>query len=473
MTSNQKRGFRLPWGTERGSEDGAGAATLDRPEAGVDATDDIGTGPFRPATDQPSTSSEAAMIDSDAPTTESAEAPPAVDADASSGWPTTDRRGAAGTTTTSDGRPPIRVDGQQRPARRDNPLVAGLVKAMREAAIASRAETTAKLQAEATSRVEAIRGRATTETAELRKRADDDVSEIRDWSKLELARIRQQTEDRIEARKTELTGELERHATTVEHLVDQVQTTVSAFEADMDQFFEQLLAENDPARLAGLAERAPEPPDLVGEAPSAMDANAAMDAAAMDAGTATEAGVTVVASETADATDAPEAVELTNNYWAMPEPAGAATGAADAGTEPPTEPAAILQADAAAEAEAEASQGLDPHAIEAWPTVAPAANRAEPAGATSDVNGPDSTRLFVHGLTSVAQISSFKGGLAAVHGVRSVSVSSGERGVFIFTVSHDPGVDLDSGVAGLSSFTARVTDATDDGFTVAVGENGK
>ena len=57
-----------------------------------------------------------------------------------------------------------------------------------------------------------------------------------------------------------------------------------------------------------------------------------------------------------------------------------------------------------------------------------------------------------------------------MRGVRSVSVSSGERGVFIFTVSHDPGVDLDSGVAGLSAFTARVTDATDDGFTVSVGE---
>ena len=89
---------------------------------------------------------------------------------------------------------------------------------------------------------------------------------------------------------------------------------------------------------------------------------------------------------------------------------------------------------------------------------------------STEANGPDSTRLFVHGLTSVAQISSFKGGLAAVRGVRSVSVSSGERGVFIFTVSHDPGVDLDSGVAGLSAFTARVTDATDDGFTVSVGE---
>src|SRR5262245_203747 len=185
MSNNEKRGFRLPWGGERSPEDGAGAATLERLDATADTTDDIGTGPFRLATDQPDTSSEAAMIDSEASMTESAAAPPASDADAPSGWPTTDRRGANATTTDVE-RPQIYVDGAVRPARRDNPLVAGLVKAMREAAVASRAETTARLQAEATARVETIRTNATSESAELKKRADDDVAEIRDWSKTEL-----------------------------------------------------------------------------------------------------------------------------------------------------------------------------------------------------------------------------------------------------------------------------------------------
>src|SRR5262245_47903186 len=154
MSNNEKRGFRLPWGGERSPEDGAGAATLERLDAAADTSDDIGTGLFRLATDQPDTSSEAAMIDSEASTTESAEAPPAVDADARSGWPTTDNRTAAAATASE--RPAIRVDGDTRPARRDNPLVAGLVKAMREAAVASRAETTTRLQGEATARVEAI-----------------------------------------------------------------------------------------------------------------------------------------------------------------------------------------------------------------------------------------------------------------------------------------------------------------------------
>jgi hypothetical protein len=288
--------------------------------------------------------------------------------------------------------------------RRDNPLVAGLVKAMREAAIASRAETTARLQAEATTRTELIRARATTEAAQLRKRADDDVAAIREWSKTEIARIRQETDDRIEARKTELNGETERHAGTVDRLVDEVQTTVSVFEADMDRFFKRLLAEEDPARLATLAEQAPDPPDLRGDGPPAVEDNA-------------------------------------------------------------------LAADAAAEAEAEATEGLEELSVDSWPAaVVAAAQRGDAPVTAADANGPDSTRLLVNGLTSVAGISAFKGALAQLAGVHSVSVSSGEPGVFVFAVSHAPGVDLDSGIAGLSGFSARITDATDDGFTVVAHE---
>jgi hypothetical protein len=471
MSSNQKRGFRLPWG-DRSSDDGADTATLERLDAPEDGDGDaVGEGPFRlaeaaptttteavpAATDPHGTSPEAEMIDSDASTTESAAAPTAAPV-AMEAWPTTDRRGSSEPAPVPP--PPIRVDPPLRAARRDNPLVAGLVKAMREAAVASRAETTARLQDEANTRVEGIRTRATTEAAELHKRADDDVAAIREWSKAEIARVKQETDDRIEARKSELSAEVERHAEAVERLVEQVQTTVTAFEADMDRFFEQLLAESDPARLATLAEQAPEPPDLDGEAPSAMAMATAVD---MRAGQ-TEADQTDGDDDAtvADVRDADETVDADTAPMAVPDvddvdvPEG-------------------LHADAAAEAEAEASEGLDTHAINEWPTVVPAvAQRQESAAApAADPNGPDSTRLLVHGLTSVAQISGFKGGLAALHGVRSVSVSSGERGVFIFTVSHDPGVDLDSGVASLSGFGASITDANDDGFTVAVGDGAR
>jgi hypothetical protein len=414
MSSTQKRGFRLPWGTERPDEGDAGldSATIDA-RTGV-VGDDVGEGPSRhadeahdmttdaapAAADAPGKTSEAAMFEAEGRNNEPTGAPLDEAGRDGGAWPTADRRGED-RPFRSD--PP--ADAERRLPRRDNPLVAGLVKAMREAAIASRSETTARLSEEAAARIEAIRARATTEAAGLRKRLDEDVSAIREWSKAEMARVRQQTDDRIEARKAELAGETERHAASVDRLVDEVQTTVAAFEADMERFFTSLLAETDPARLATLAEQAPDPPDLRGDGPAATDL--------MD----------------------------------EPEPG--------------------LRADAAAEAEAEASKGLDASAGEAWSTPAPTAPRQdEPVPTTKDANGPDATRLLVSGLTSVAGISAFKGALAQLAGVHSVSVSSGEKGVFVFSVNHDPGVDLDSGVASLAGFAAHITDATNDGFTV-------
>jgi hypothetical protein len=407
MSSMQKRGFRLPWGAERGPEADAALEQLDganNPTSDA-ARDDLGEGPFHlaggtqpptdavpAASDVPEDTAEAAMMDAENHSTPLPEAPAEADAN----WPAVDRRSAE--------RPFVRPEPGPRMPRRDNPLVAGLVKAMREAAIASREETTARLQAEATARVDAIRARATTESTALRKRADDDVIVIREWSKTEIARIRQETDDKIEARKGELGTETERHAASVSRLVDEVQTTVSVFEADMDRFFKRLLAEDDPARLATLAEQAPDPPDLRGDGPPAVDDDA-------------------------------------------------------------------LEASAAATAEAEATEGLEDLSVESWPAaVLAGAHRSETPTVTSDANGPEATRLLVSGLTSVAGISAFKGALGQLPGVRSVSVSSGEPGMFVFAVGHDAGVDLDAGVASLAGFSARITDATDDGFTVLAHE---
>ena len=188
MSSTQKRGFRLPWAGERpegATADSLDPATLEARTGGV--REELGEGPFRlaadaqdpptdaapAATDVPDKTPEAAMMDADANPTESAAAPP-EDAAASNGaWPTSDRRSADRPFAE---RTQARAGAEPHVPRRDNPLVAGLVKAMREAAIASREETTARLAAEASARIEAIRARATTEATGLRKHADDDVS---------------------------------------------------------------------------------------------------------------------------------------------------------------------------------------------------------------------------------------------------------------------------------------------------------
>ena len=444
MSSQQKRRFGLPWGTDRAPDgDATAAATLDPaspdPTNGVDS-DDLGEGPFgfagasplptteeAPASsDVPEDTAEAAMIDTQAQTQSPTDPP-------DGGWPDVDRRTSPQHAADDDlavARPPIHATGDTssaaaRPARRDNPLVAGLVKAMREAAVASRDDTIARLQADAETRVTSIRSRATSEAAELKQRAETDISEIRDWSKAEIARIREQTETRIEARKTDLAGETDRHAASVERLVQDVQSVVSTFEADMDSFFQRLLAEEDPARLAALAEQAPDAPDLSGDGPAAIDL---LDAVAADA-------PTEAAPESIDQSLAPDA----------------------------------LEADAAQAAEVEASEGLDMGQSTEWPAAVLAASRRDDV---LDATNPDdgATRLLVSGLGSVAGISALKGALGQLPGVHTVSVSSGERGQFVFAITHDPGVDLASGVAGLPGFAARITDATDDGITVVAHE---
>jgi hypothetical protein len=414
MSSQQKRGFRLPWGADNASDGSApGATTLDRSETdsttGVDGDALMDEAPA--SSDVPEDTAEAAMIDTQAQIESATETPTG----ASGAWPEVDRRNATAHTDDGDrapARPPMHVAGAApRPGRRDNPLVAGLVKAMREAAIASRDETLSRLQADAGTRVESIRTRATSESAELRKRAEDDITGIREWSKAEIARIRQETEERIEARRTELSGETERHATSVERLVADVQSIVETFKTDMEGFFEQLLKEDDPARLAALAEQAPDAPDLSGDGPAALDM------------LAEEALVT-----------------------------------------------ASLEADAAAAAEVAATEGLDMGAGTEWPaSVLAAASQRDDAVAEPAMDD-GATRLLVSGLGSVAGISALKGALGQIPGVHAVSVSSGEQGEFVFAINHDPGVDLASAIAALPGFAARITDATAEGITVVAHE---
>ncbi len=536
MSSQQKRGFRLPWAADRSDEDAAGAATLEADSAdpttpaqiGNGEGGDLGEGPFHfadaatpdastdaspEAADVPETAAEAGMLNTESAMTDSATSD-AADAAATS---TTDddtwaalRRQAA---EAADAQPETDDDTFQAvtpdpsasaeekpepaaktgtrgsgkveakpPTSRSNPLVAGLVKAMREAALASRAETTTRLQAEASARVEAIRTEATEESAALRKRVDEDIAGIRDWSKGEMARIRQETEAKIEARRAEAVDESEQYTASVEKLVAQVQGRVDAYEADMDSFFERLLAENDPSALAGLAGQAPDAPDLTAEVldqPEAVEtpttsewddvAWGAIDGdiliGASDATTETEAETTSDTEPTGEADTTAEA-DSSSETEATAEPDTETTAA----SEPVAE--AGLEAEAAAEAEAASTEGLDVSPDGVWPTsVLAAARRTLHTGdADFQAAGVANTRLLVNGLTSVAGISAFKGALGQLPGVRSVSVSSGEPGVFIFTVVHTPETDLQDGIAGLTAFSARVTDADGDSLTVVAQE---
>ena len=470
MSGQQKKGFRLPWAAEQsGSDETSAAATIDPgtlDSAPAAVGDDLGDGPFHRAEAEPAMTTDAApaasnvsdvnaeaeMIDTDSMQDRSER----VSADGA--WPTMDRSAESAQAEASAGQdgvaaeavsePPVAVEAAKS-GKRENPLVAGLVKAMREAAIASRAETTTRLQAEAASRIEAIRAESTDEAAALRKRVDDDIAAIREWSKVEMARIKAETEHRIEERRADAINESQRHLDAVEQLAAQVQSTVAAYEADTERFFQQLLAETDPARLAAFAEQAPEPPDLTGDLPKPT-------------------GWTARTDSDADASDSDEAL--------APEASTAETrGVEPELDQPATEPAAAqageaLQADAAAEAEAAATEGLDLSTADTWPaSVIAAARRADEAAQSSDERGA-SSKVLVSGLTSVAGISAFKGAIGGLPGVRTVSVSTGERGVFVYTVNHEPETDIAAAIGDLSAFAVQVTEATDDSVSVTAHE---
>ncbi|NJD28527.1 MAG: hypothetical protein FIA92_09545 [Chloroflexi bacterium] len=340
-------------------------------------------------------------------------------------WPVSDRVEAP---VHQDDTPPAPVAAPRATARRENPLVAGLVKAMREAAQASRAESIEALRSESTAQVEAIRAGATDGAEGLRKQADDDIAGIREWAKAEIARIRQESEQRIVDRRDSLEGELEAHAGAVDAQVAEVETAVADYESEMEEFFERLLAEEDPAKLAALAERAPEPP-ILSELPAVQ--------------------------RTRLATQLP------------PEPApetAPPTDVADDGPDAPTAEALGQEAAAAAEAEAFEALGLPDQDADA-----PATDGAEahdPESGEGDVVSSGTARLIVRGLTTVAGISAFKGALGQVAGVRAVSVMAGEPGTFVFTITHDSSADLRTALPQLDGFDAEIT--SDDGDSMQV-----
>ena len=127
---------------------------------------------------------------------------------------------------------------------------------------------------------------------------------------------------------------------------------------------------------------------------------------------------------------------------------------------------------AAAEAEAGSFSAEVTTDDQEIPTIPEDALAARLAGlvASEEPDAPSeaaSTRVVVTGLVSVASIAGFKRNLSRVSGVRSVGVSSGPDGEFVFAVNHDPGLDLTDGIATLPGFSARVTNEALGELTVA------
>ena len=402
--TDTKPGFRLPWTAERTESDAPPEDQTSEPRAAADP----------PAVEETETprmidAADAAVPDAAVPDT--AEPDTAV------------------------------VTGGRRPTK----FMAELSRAMQAAAETARIETIARFEAEAKSVVEEIHAASAVEAANVRRQADDDVASVREWSKAEIARIREETEARIVLRKTALDGETEAHAGVVQARIERVGATVSDYETQMTTFIARLMAEEDPTRIATMAEMMPDPPNLAGVAASVGDATVTPfrpmpDAIpAWSAETEGPAEAPVPADVVAPA-DLDQLIAAARGFAAAEAEAAAFTGDLDddGGTEDGRE-------DAAAE--------------ELVHVTAPVESPLTAARATA--------RVVVVGLVSVASIATFKRTLSRVAGVAAIGVASGPDGEFVFTVSHDAGLDLAEAITGLAGFETRITAETADGLEVA------
>ena len=482
-TTDAKPGFRLPWSADRSDSEARAETTGDAPvgealptDQEIETPDMIDAAPS--ANDQMATVDEGASVSGTSPEGDQ----------------------PRDTTRSADQSPATAID-PPASGRKPNKFMADLTRAMQGAAETAKADTLARFAADAKAHIETIHATTANEATELRKQADDDVASIREWSKAEIARIREETDERITHRKERLEREIEAHAADIEGRIERVQRRVDAFEAEMAEFFQRLIAEEDPTRFAAMAESLPEPPPFDGDAAVASlgdtsttgDEPPAERAAVVEPWpeTATDtAADTTTGSEAASAVeDAPDSQEdavgeasgdVPNSFDDQPVEAEAVDTTVEAQAEPETP--APDEADprldalgltpdfAAAEAEAAAFTPDETPAEEEIAVIADDALAARLAGLVPDVETPAtealSTRVVVTGLVSVASIAGFKRQLSRVAGVQSVGVSSGPDGEFLFAVSHDADIVLKDAVTTLPGFGARVTAEADGELTV-------
>ncbi len=328
-TTDARTGFRLPWSSDRSSDaatDPSNAtAVTETADADAPAADAPESTPT--VTDQSTTADLAPEATAEVA---AAETPAEASADAATDSPV-ETAAAPEPVVPDEPAAPVKTS----PPKKPNKFLADLARAMQAAAEEARGRAMTQLQADAKTHIETIHGRSATDAADLRRNADDDVAAIREWSKAEIARIREETEHRITDRKGRLEVEIEEAAAVIEREIEAVQSTVAAFESEMDAFFERLLGEEDPTRFAAMAESIPEPPTFEDLSSVVAELAAAREAAAAEA----EAETTAASADAA--ADADATPETTASAVDDTSASDAATATLDAD----------LDADAAANAE--------------------------------------------------------------------------------------------------------------------------
>ena len=247
-TTEAKTGFRLPWSADRYQADRR--CTCSRRRRGGDPEP-----PRRPDSPPPDEETESpAMIDA-APAATTPRPPSTRWLDGRSHpHDRTRRRSPAAATA----------------ARKPNKFMADLTKAMQTAAESARTDSIERLSVDAKTHIEAIHADSANEADRpaqpgRRRRRRRSATGRRPRSP---GSAKRPTSASAAARPSS-SGEVEEHAAAIERASSASRRRVAAFEAEMADFFERLLAEDDPTRFAAMAESLPEPPSFDDDAPAA------------------------------------------------------------------------------------------------------------------------------------------------------------------------------------------------------------
>jgi hypothetical protein len=153
---------------------------------------------------------------------------------------------------------------------RPKQFLADLVQAMGAAARAAQQETLDQCRADAMAYTEHLRAGTSGGSGDLHKTAVADVRTIREQAKIAEERVLIVTEQRIARRYQRLEDELQEYRGAIETEAQSVGERLQAFEAEVNQVFEQLVQGTDPLSFVKIAARMPSPPTFADPDPEAI-----------------------------------------------------------------------------------------------------------------------------------------------------------------------------------------------------------
>ena len=136
-------------------------------------------------------------------------------------------------------------------------LLGEFARAMHLAATSQYERMNAELERRRAEQVEASAARASAEVDNVKATSEADIGAIDAWARAETEKIKLERLRRIDARREELAGQLERQDTIKEREVAAIQVAIDAHRSEIDLFFGRMERETDPATIALVASTIP------------------------------------------------------------------------------------------------------------------------------------------------------------------------------------------------------------------------